>query len=62
MHYFIHIHAIALTRLQGILQGLGNGGKGPVNQLPGPVPLPVGQPGSAGPIGVQGPVGLYVRM
>ncbi len=37
------------------------GGKGPVNLLPGPVPLPVGQPGVQGPMGPTGPIGVYVR-
>lgn len=46
--------------LQNIQQQLGNGGKGPLNQLPGPVPLPVGQPGSPGPPGPEGPAGQYV--
>ena len=31
-----------------------------MNQLPGPIPLPVGQPGAAGPIGTEGPIGEYV--
>lgn len=46
--------------LQSVQQQLGNGGKGPLNQLPGPVPLPVGQPGSPGPPGPEGPPGDYV--
>ena len=47
--------------LQSTIQDLGNGGKGPVNLLPGPIPLPVGQPGIQGPIGAEGPIGEYVR-
>ena len=31
-----------------------------MNQLPGPIPLPVGQPGAPGPIGTEGPIGEYV--
>ena len=46
--------------IQSTIQELGNGGKGPVNQLPGPIPLPVGQPGPTGPLGTEGPIGEYV--
>ena len=48
--------------MQGTIQDLGNGGKGPVNQLPGPLPVPVGQPGPPGPRGPEGQMGLYVRV
>lgn len=48
--------------MQSTIQDLGNGGKGPVNQLPGPIPLPVGQPGAPGPIGTEGPIGEYVSL
>ena len=51
---------VYLLILQSILAELGNGGKGPVNLLPGPVPLPVGQPGVSGPIGPDGTIGIYV--
>ena len=48
--------------MQSTIQDLGNGGKGPVNLLPGPIPLPVGQPGPTGPIGPEGPIGEYVSL
>lgn len=47
---------------QGTIRNLGNGGKGPVNQLPGPFPLPVGQPGISGPRGSEGSRGEYVSV
>lgn len=52
--------SILYFQLQGSLQNLNNGGKGPLNPLPGPIPLPLGQPGPQGPSGPEGPVGEYV--
>lgn len=47
---------------QEVYQGLNQGGKGPLNEFTGPIPLPVGQPGEPGPIGPEGTVGLYVSI
>lgn len=55
-------HHIVFAHSQGTIQGLGNGGKGPVNQLPGPIPLPVGQVGQPGPRGPEGLRGEYVSI
>ena len=46
---------------QSYLSTLGGGGKGPLNTLPGPIPIPVGQPGVPGPVGTEGRIGQYVR-
>lgn len=46
--------------MQEVIQDLGQGGKGPLNDFTGPIPLPVGQPGPPGPIGPTGPAGKYV--
>ncbi len=56
-----HILCFYSTHIQSSSQNLGEGGKGPVNLLPGPLPIPVGQPGAAGPRGPEGPHGIYVR-
>lgn len=48
--------------MQSSFQQLGNGGKGPVNLLPGPIPLPIGQPGAPGPLGPYGSLGQYVSI
>ncbi len=47
---------------QGIGGGSKNGGKGPINLLPGPLPIPVGQPGPPGPRGPEGVFGIYVSV
>ena len=31
-----------------------------MNLYPGPIPLPIGQPGAQGPLGPHGPIGQYV--
>jgi hypothetical protein len=44
---------------QEVYQDIGAGGKGPLNDFTGPIPLPVGQPGDSGPIGTEGSMGQY---